>query len=245
MERRMTILQIDPAAPQWVHMAANTLLYAHIGGGTLGMISGAVALASRKGETIHRAAGNVFFAAMLAMAGVGATVAPFIHERASVVAGILALYLISTGWMAVKRAEGTIGRFEVGAFIVATFLALSGYTMATMAAQSPTGTLDGQPDQAFYVFAIVGTIAALADLKVLLQRGISGAGRIARHLWRMCTALTLATASFFLGQQKMLPAFLHHSSLLFVPVLVPLLAMAFWLIYMRFRFKPAPALGET
>ena len=38
-----------------------------------------------------------------------------------------------------------------------------------------------------------------------------GAPRIARHLWRLCTALTVATGSFFLGQQQMLPKSWHGS----------------------------------
>ena len=245
MEGRVTILQVDPAAPQWVHNAATAVLYAHIGGGTLGMISGTVALFAPKGETLHRAAGNVFLVSMLTMAGVGAVVSPFIHERGSSIAGILTFYLVLSSWVTVRRKEGTIGRFETGGFLVASFVALSGYALAYMASQDPSGTLDGQPNQAFYVFAGVGTIAALSDLKVLLQRGITGAARLARHLWRMCTALTVATGSFFLGQQKMLPAFMQHSSFLFVPVFLPLLLMAFWLIYVRLRSKPVPALGET
>src|SRR6185312_16077927 len=110
MEGRMTILQIDPAAPQWVHSAATAVLYAHIGGGALGMISGTVALFAPKGETLHRAAGNVFFVSMLTMAGVGAVVSPFIHERGSSIAGILTFYLVLSSWVTVRRKEGTIGR---------------------------------------------------------------------------------------------------------------------------------------
>ena len=242
----MTILQIDPAAPQWVHQAATAVLYAHIGGGTLGMIAGTVALFSRKGETVHRAAGTVFFAAMLTMAGVGAAVAPFLEDLASTTAGVMTLYLVLSGWMTVRRPEGTAGRFEKVGFVVATLVALSGITLATLASHGQLHLLKGQPYQAFYVFAGVGTIAALADLKVLLRGGISGAARLARHIWRMCTALTVATGSFFLGQQKMLPAALHHSSVLFLPVVVPLLTMAFWLIYVRFwASRPRTALGEA
>lgn len=240
----MTILQIDPNAPQWVHDAATAVLYAHIGGGTLGMIAGTVALFSRKGETVHRAAGTVFFAAMLTMAGVGAAVAPFLEDPASTIAGIMTVYLVLSGWMTVRRPEGTVGRFEKASFVVAAFVALSGMTMAYLASHGTLHLLKGQPYQAFYVFAGVGTIAALSDLKVLWRGGIAGPARLARHIWRMCTALTVATGSFFLGQQKMLPAALHHSSVLFLPVAVPLLTMAFWLIYVRF-WASRPALGET
>ena len=79
----------------------------------------------------------------------------------------------------------------------------------------------------------MGTIAAASDLKVILKGGIAGAPRIARHLWRMCAALTIASGSFFLGQQKFLPVALHGSPLLFVPVFAPLLLMFFWLLRVR------------
>lgn len=59
----------------------------------------------------------------------------------------------------------------------------------------------------------------------------------------MCAGLTLASGSFFLGQQKFLPASLHNSPLLFLPVLAPLAVMAFWLIRVRLtnRFRREPA----
>ena len=84
-----------------------------------------------------------------------------------------------------------------------------------------------------YVFAIVGAIAAAGDLKMILRGGLSGSARIARHLWRMSAALTIASGSFFLGQQGIMPAFMRGSPWLFVPVIAPLLLMVFWLIRVR------------
>jgi hypothetical protein len=49
----------------------------------------------------------------------------------------------------------------------------------------------------------------------------------------MCVALFFAAASFFLGQQKVMPAWMHGSPLLFVPALAPLVAMAGWLLRPR------------
>lgn len=61
----------------------------------------------------------------------------------------------------------------------------------------------------------------------------SGPPRIARHLWRMSAALTIASGSFFLGQQRIMPAFMRGSLWLFLPVIAPLLLMVFWLIRVR------------
>lgn len=65
--------------------------------------------------------------------------------------------------------------------------------------------------------------------------------RIARHLWRMCLAMLIATTSFFLGQQKVFPDSLRGSSVLFVPVLVVLAVMIFWMIRVRLRNRSVTA----
>ncbi len=54
-------LQARPDDPAWMHLGADALLSAHIAGGAIGMVTGGVALASRKGQRVHRAAGSVFF----------------------------------------------------------------------------------------------------------------------------------------------------------------------------------------
>jgi hypothetical protein len=109
----------------------------------------------------------------------------------------------------------------------------AGAIFILMAMNSPTGRIGKTPPQAFYVFALVGAIAAAGDLKMILRGGMSGAARIAQHLWRMSAALTIASGSFFLGQQRIMPAFMRESPWLFVPVIAPLLLMVFWLIRVR------------
>jgi len=68
---------------------------------------------------------------------------------------------------------------------------------------------------------------------MILRGGLSRSARIARHLWRMSAALTIASGSFFLGQQRIMPAFMQGSPWLFVPAIAPLLLMVFWLIRVR------------
>jgi hypothetical protein len=209
--------------------AADTLLVLHIGGGTLGMMSGTVAAVARKGGKLHQDAGKLFLFSMLAMAGVGAAVAPFLNDRPSTIAGILTFYLVLTGWLTLRRSPRQAGAVEFGGLLVASCVAAAGIFFMQLAAHSPTHTVDGVPPQSFYLFVIVGGIAALSDLKVLVSGGIAGPQRIARHLWRMFTALAIATGSFFLGQQKVMPEFMRGSPLLFIPAFAPLVLMFFWL----------------
>src|SRR5437868_6762467 len=51
------------------------ILLVHIGGGGVGLLSGAVALSFRKGSRPHAVAGNVFFVSMLIASAAGAYLA--------------------------------------------------------------------------------------------------------------------------------------------------------------------------
>ena len=228
----MTTLYVSPDSPEWMHLGAQALLVMHIGGGTLGLVSGTIAMATRKGEWLHRAAGNVFFVAMTTMAAVGASVAPFLDDgqRVNTVAGIMTLYMVATAWHAAKRERIEASAFVTIGFVIAVLVAAAGAVFAIQASHSLTGTIDDAPPQSFYIFMTLGTIGALSDLSVILRNGISGKQRVARHLWRMCVSFFIAAGSFFLGQQQLLPAFVRGTMLQFLPVLLPFAVMTYWLI---------------
>ena len=226
-------LEIDPAVPLWLMLTTDPLRYLHIGGGALGMISGAAALLFRKGGRAHRRAGDVFLVSMLIMAGIGAGVAPFLPERVSVLGGLMAFYLVATGWLTVWRPAGTVGRLEAIAAAGSVGLVVLTATFGWMAANHPTGTLDGQPWQAFVLFGVMAPLAAIGDLRLLRRGGVAGARRIARHLWRMCMALFIAVGSYFLGQPDFLPELIRGTAWVFVPPLATLLLMVYWLVRVR------------
>lgn len=235
----MTILQVASDAPAWAHIGADALLVLHIGGGAIGILSGATALATRKGETVHRAAGTVFFASMLVAYTVATGVAPFLTDgqRPNTVAGLLALYLLISGWRTARRPETTAGRFEVAGFFIALLIIAAALLFMQMGANSPTGTVDGSPPQAFYIFAFAGSFAAMGDLHLIVRRRLVGVARIARHLWRMCFSLFIAAGSFFLGQQQVMPEWMRGSPVLVVLALAPLAFMIFWLIRVRVAWR--------
>ena len=225
----MSILTIAPDSHPLVHFAAAVVLYLHIGAGTVGLLAGAAAFVFRKGSRMHRLAGKVFVIAMLNMSAIGATVAPFLPtpERASVIAGVLTFYLVLSSWAAVKRKPGQIGAFDYGLLLTSlTVVGASAYLMS-LPAQSPTGRLDGQPAAAFVMFMIIGSLAAVGDLRLILARGASGAMRLARHLWRMSVALFIAANALFLGQQQLFPKALQ--GWLFLPALLILGLLLYWL----------------
>ncbi|MDB5471125.1 MAG: hypothetical protein JWR84_2685 [Caulobacter sp.] len=214
----------------------------HIAGGTAGLVGGFGALAVAKGERWHRMLGTAFFVGMLTMSGFGAVMAIFIPSRITIVAGSLTFYLVATAWMTVRRPENAAGRFEVGAAVAATLIALGAVGVSVAALISPTGRLDGLPPQPVLGFALVAALAAWCDGRLVRRGGIAGPRRIARHLWRMTTALLIAALSFFLGQQKMMPQDWRGSPLLYLPPLLVFAALVFWMLRVRLsrRWAAAP-----
>jgi hypothetical protein len=73
-----------------------------------------------------------------------------------------------------------------------------------------------------------------SDLKYIFRGKLSATQRISRHLWRMCFALFIATGSFFLGQQDVMPQAVRGSPILFVLAFTPFALMLFWLARVRF-----------
>ena len=215
------------------------VLILHIGAGSAGIVSGYTALSVRKGARLHRVFGTVFFVSMLTVSALAVYLALFVPPtsrggappNASVSVGLLTFYLVATAWMTVRRKDGHAGLLEKGMLAVALGAALAllifGLRAASFAAARPG---DYVP---YFVFASFATFFAALDLKVILQGGISGAARIARHLWRMCFALFFAASFFFIGQQKVMPVYMRGSPFLFVPALAPLVLLIFWMIRVR------------
>ena len=111
-------LQIASDAPLLLRAAAGAALYSHIGGAVLGLAAGTAAMVAKKGGRLHRSAGNVFFAAMLVMGGVGAVVAPMMQDFGSMFAGAITCYLVLTGWLAGRSAQVKGGPLEIGGVVV-------------------------------------------------------------------------------------------------------------------------------
>jgi hypothetical protein len=209
------------------------ILAVHIVMGTLGVLTGAAALTFRKGSGPHRVAGTVFVLAMLFMAATASVLETMKPEPGSVVGGLMTIYFIATAWMAGRRKDGETGAFEIVAAIAALALAgliaLGAYALATGATKAPN------PVFPYVLYGISGAMAhaAAGDLSVILRRGLTGAQRIARHLWRMCFGLFIAVGSFAAQGAKILPPGVGLRVLLASMALI-LGLMLFWLARVLF-----------
>jgi uncharacterized membrane protein len=206
----------------------------HISAGILSLLSGAGALSFRKGSRRHRASGHVFVLSMFGLSASGAWLGFMKHQVLNGLMGVLTFYLVTTAWLTARRGAGKAGIFDVAALILplAVGVGLASYGFA--AANSRMGTKDGYPAEAYFVFASLALLFAAGDIRLLVLGGIAGAHRIARHVFRTCFALFIATGSFFLGQQQVFPAALRKTNVLFVPGFLPLILMIFWLFRVRF-----------
>jgi hypothetical protein len=208
----------------------NVLMGVHIAAGGVALLAGATAVVARKGRPLHARAGTAFVAAMLVL-WVTATVLHVLDNKPGAAVGDIFIgYFVATSWAAARRRDGTTGRFEIAA--CALILA----TGALIGWGAFTGTATPTPVGLGPVFIVAGfcLVAGLLDLSAILRARLTPVQRISRHLWRMCSAFFIATGSFFLGQQDVLPKALHGSPILFVLAFAPFAILAIWLVRLRF-----------
>ena len=208
----------------------NAILFPHIAAGLIAIVAGTLAVVGRKGGPLHARAGTWFFVAMLVLGLSAAVLEPFrAPTPGSPVGGLMVCYFVATSWFAARRRDGRTGKFEIGACAVALLAgAVILWSGLTGQASSPVG-----PGPAI-IFGTVCMLAGLLDLNAVLRSPLSGRQRISRHLWRMCVAFFIATGSFFLGQQDVLPAAMRGSPWMFVLAFAPIAVMLFWLSRLRF-----------
>jgi len=203
-----------------------TLLPIHIIAGLLGLASGAIALSVRKGANLHRKSGMIFVYAMLVVAITGTVMGALISEMAAVIPGALTFYLVLTSFLTVRRPVVRKSSWiDFGVMLIGLIVGIASIIYGFVA--------EGQPTVLYIIFGTIALLATLGDLR-MMARGIQGTYRIARHLWRMCFALLLASISLFIGQSQVFPELLRNSGLLPMPVLLVLFLMFYWLVRVRF-----------
>lgn len=211
------------------------LLALHITAGIVGLLSGTAAMIFRKGSRRHGQAGDVFVVSMLTMAACGAGLAILKHQPGNVVGGVFTFYLITTAWMTGRRRDGSTGAFDWAALVIPLVGGALLWINGVQSIRNHVMVTDGAPVGMTFFMGTVMLLAAGGDLRMLIGGRVTGLKRIVRHLWRMCFGLFVATGSFFLGQQQVFPSFVRGSSVLFVPAVLPLVSMIFWLIRVRFK----------
>ena len=212
------------------------ILILHICSGTVGMLSGFVAVFFRKGSRRHAIAGDTFVISMLTLGASGVYLAIMKSQPGNILGGTLTFYLVATAWLTARRKnkEGETSIFDWGALLVISTVAAFEMTYGLEAAYSPTGLQFDYPPGPYFFLGTVAMLAVVGDIRMLARCGIAGAQRVARHLWRMCFALFIAASSIFLARQQLFPALFRKTGVLFLLSFLPLTLMIFWLVRVLF-----------
>lgn len=222
----------------------------HILCGTLAVLAGAVALCVTKGSPRHRLAGRVFGYSMLLTAGLGALLGLLRHEHLLITfyAGGLACYLVASGWLSVRASAATPGWREASLTTLAAAITLGLLLTGVLALRSESGSAYGFPAEDYFLLAVMAGIGLVGDFRLYRRRGVTGHARLARHLWRMCLGLFIATGSLFTGPgARAFPAAWRESGLLGLPELLVATTLLYWLVELGLRGRRAAApnaLGE-
>lgn len=220
-------------------MSVPTVLPIHVAAGGCALVLGAVALAVRKGGTIHRRSGQLFVAAMFVM-GVSAAI------LGNVGGGLISIYFVGTALTTVRPASPWSRAFDVTALLLVVGLALLTILGGVKAYNSPGGVVNGVPFAMFFFLATVMLLAAAGDVRIMRRGAPRGGSRLARHLWRMCFALFIAAGSFFsvrVRVAKVLPEPFTTAPMRFLPIVLLFVAMFYWLWRVRRRALPWPRPG--
>jgi hypothetical protein len=211
-----------------------TLLPVHIIAGSIAIIAGFISVFAVKGLKLHRRSGMVFVYAMVVLSLTATVIATLKHQPPNIIGGSLAFYMVTTALLTVRPRDERSRWIDIGALVVGMGVGAAAIKIGFDALNSPTGTMNGVPYPMMFIFGTVALIAALSDVRMIRAGGLQGAQRIARHLWRMCFSLFIASGSFFLGQAKVIPKPIRILPLLAIPAMLPLVLLIYWLVRVRF-----------
>jgi hypothetical protein len=216
-------------------MMIEALVFVHIFSGTVGLLCGFAILLFKKGTLLHKRIGSIFFYAMMVLGLTGAAVGFARWIPLSALNGLLVCYFVLTSLLTMQKGNSIIVSLERMLALLGAALVVSFILFGKIARSMPEGMLGGFDSIAYFVFGSVAAFAVASDVHYLLKQNHSVRARLIRHLWRMLFPLFMATAAFFLGQAKLFPAQIQQSFLIFVPVIIVIAAMLFWVarVYLK------------
>jgi uncharacterized membrane protein len=210
------------------------LLPIHIIAGSIAIIAGFISVFSVKGLNLHRKTGTIFVYSMVVLALTAAAIATLRHQPPNIIGGSLAFYMVITALLTVRQRDERSRSIDVAVLAIGITVGAGAIKIGVDAMNGSTATMKGVPYGMMFLFGTVALLAAAGDVRMIRAGGLQGAQRIARHLWRMCFSLFIASGSFFLGQAKVIPKPLRIIPLLAILAMLPLVLMFYWLARVLF-----------
>ena len=208
----------------------------HFAAGLVSIVAGTIALSVAKGGQLHKQSGLVFTWAMIALGLTAAGIGTYESNPGQVFGGLLAAYLVFTAMTTVKPLPGIGQRVNLALMVLAFGYGVTSVYGGVNEWLDPTVQVTGRPRVVPpLIIGAVMLLAAFGDLRAIRAGGLRGSRRLARHLWRMCFGLFVATGSFFLGQMKFIPQPVRIVPLLLVLAFAPLPFLFYWMWRVRVR----------
>jgi hypothetical protein len=205
------------------------LLIFHIATASVALLGGVAAMSLHKGSAGHRTGGTVFVIGMICMTASAIPLGLLKTQTLNALVGALTCYLVASGWVAGRRNRLQDVRVVSAALgVVALGIAALLVKFGIDALNSPSHLKDGEEASGYFFFGTIAALSAALDLRLLIL-GIGNKHRIARHLWRMSTAMAIGIISVTPRLNRLTGHLIQSDALLVAPTLFVLLFMVFWL----------------
>jgi uncharacterized membrane protein len=194
------------------------LIYIHATFGGVALLAGLVSIIAKKGKTIHRKFGLLFFYSMM-LSGIIAMIVAVLpnHESPFLFAvGIFSLYFVLTGNRALKFKRKNPD-LKIDKWISISMI-ITGFLMITLPI-----ILTNSIDIVLVVFGIVGMIFSVKDLVLYKNPDRLRKGWLKLHLGKMLGGYIAATTAFVVVNQ-FFPSFYGW----FIPGIIGGLIITYW-----------------
>lgn len=215
------------------------LLFLHIGLGTLGLVSGLILLAIKKGHQTHRRLGRLFSGSMLSC-GCLALIMSAMHPNLFLaLVGLFTLYMVGMGHRYARRKNASATLLDHG---IALSIFITGSVLVLLALQ--TLVRGNQMGWVLAAFGGLGLMYAVQDWKALRQHHLPNAKRIQLHLQHMLGSLIAFISAFLVVNYRWFPEELPAPILWLFPTFVLTPIIVFWSRRVERGYGPAQSLNN-
>jgi uncharacterized membrane protein len=202
---------------------ATTLIFIHASLGGIGLTSGIISMASKKGRKLHKTAGKIFVYAMLASAVVSIPVC-FMpgHENMFLFAiAVFTIYLVLSGQRALLYKLNNLQNIKTWKdWLISGVMCVFGLALITEGAFKllyPNG-----PTILFLFFGIVSLFLSIQDFRFFVKKNKPATEFISRHIGQMSGAFTASFTAFLTAGLQ-----LTH----WLVWVLPTVFITFWIMY--------------
>jgi len=168
----------------------NVLIITHAIFGSLGLLTGLVALIIKKGSVTHKRFGRLFYYVMLLTAGLAlfVSILPGHESPFLFVVGIFSSYFILTGYRAIRFKNMTPTLFD---FIISWVMIITGLAMLSVPM-----IVSKELNIVLAVFGLAGLMFSVQDILIYKKREVLRQSWLKIHLGKMAGAYISAVTAF-------------------------------------------------